>query len=208
MKWVIRVFLGVTLGVGLAATSVTAKTPAKAPSSRSEDQAPTAIDPTPPSDETTTSPAESQSSPEQSEPQPAGKVSAEDLLKAFQKERPTQVPIEPSEVHSDEALETPAGSGQGEDLLPDGFFLVDRAGRVSKEGQWYVFSFEGYNESHPEPPLKLLPNQLLERMLIESEDATNSVVFVASGEVTVFRGENYLLLRKLLRRRSLGNLQK
>ncbi len=136
------------------------------------------------------------------------KVSAEDVLKAFQKDRPTRVPIAPSARSDEPPLGVgPPGTGTSR-RLPDGFFLVDRVGRVVKAEDWYVFTFESYSESHPEPPMKLLPNQLLERMVLESESATDSTTFIVSGEVTEFMGENYLLLRKLLRRRSLGNLEK
>ncbi|MFH0983133.1 MAG: hypothetical protein V2A79_16560 [Planctomycetota bacterium] len=135
-------------------------------------------------------------------------VSADEVLRAFQRDRPTRVPIAPSggpdESTSPEASLAPATSRR----LPDGYFLVDRVGRVVKEGEWYVFVYEGDNASHPEPPLKLLPNQLLERVVLESQNARNSAVFVVSGEVTEFQNENYLLLRKLLRRRNLGNLEK
>ena len=140
-------------------------------------------------------------------PTPA-KVSAEDVLKAFQKDRPTRVPIAPSGAFDETPLEVgPPGTGTSR-RLPDGFFLVDRVGRVVKTEGWYAFTFEGYNESHPEPPMKLLPNQLLEQMVLESDSAADSTVFIVSGEVTEFIGENYLLLRKLLRRRNLGNLEK
>jgi hypothetical protein len=136
------------------------------------------------------------------------RVSADDVLKAFQKDRPTLVPIAPSAA-PDESAPRGAGGAAGTSLrLPDGFFLVDRVGRVVRDGEWYVFVYEGYNESHPEPPVKLLPNQLLERMVIESAGGTNNTVFIVSGEVTEFQNENFLLLRKLLRRRNLGNLEK
>lgn len=136
-------------------------------------------------------------------------VSPEDLLKEFQKDRPRAVPIPPSGSPDEEVVEStaPASTGGGR-RLPDGFFVVDRVGRVTRDGEWWIFVFEGYNDTHPEPPMKLLPNRLLERMVIESEGATSSAVFVVSGEVTEFKSENYLLLRKLLLRRNLGNLEK
>ncbi|MEZ6085567.1 MAG: hypothetical protein R3E58_16870 [Phycisphaerae bacterium] len=43
-------------------------------------------------------------------------------------------------------------------------------------------------------------------MIRESKGSTSSVEFIVSGEVTDFMGENHLLLRKLLRKRSVGNL--
>lgn len=135
-------------------------------------------------------------------------ISAEDLLREFQKDRPRATPILPTGSPDEEILERDLTSPVTGRRMPDGYFLVDRVGRLTREGDWWIFVFEGESPAHPEPPLKLLPNQLLERMVIASEGATSSSVFVVSGEVTEFKSENYLLLRKLLHRRSMGNLQK
>lgn len=135
-------------------------------------------------------------------------LSPEDLLREFQKDRPRAVPIMPTGGPDEEVVERDVPLSTGGRRLPDGFFLVDRVGRLTRDGEWWTYTFEGYNESHPEPPMKMLPNQLLERMVIESEGAGSSAVFVVSGEVTEFKGENYLLMRKLLHRRTLGNLEK
>jgi hypothetical protein len=40
-----------------------------------------------------------------------------------------------------------------------------------------------------------------------SANGTGDVVFVVSGELTEFHGLNYLLLRKVLIQRDLGNLE-
>ncbi|MCP4592588.1 MAG: hypothetical protein GY842_17790 [bacterium] len=135
-------------------------------------------------------------------------VAAEDVLKAFQNDRPTRVPIAPTGGSDDGFAEGDALDRGASHRLPDGFFLADRAGRAVKDGMWYVFAFEGSGVSHADPRLKLLPNQLLERMVLESESSPDDAVFIVSGEVTEYKSENYLLLRKVLRRRSLGNLEK
>jgi hypothetical protein len=209
----IRPALGWVLGLAGVVVSVSATAPpspsqpAGKPKAKVEMQPATQAKPpaSQPADEAASQP---EAAGEDASVRTPAKVSAEEVLKAFQKERPTQVPITPSGGPEELApLEGAAPAGAGR-RLPDGFFLVDRVGRAVKEGGWYVFVFEGYNESHPEPPMRLLPNQLLERMVTESGGATNSTVFIVSGEVTEFQNENYLLLRKLLRRRSLGNLEK
>jgi len=92
-------------------------------------------------------------------------------------------------------------------LLPDGYRLVDRTGRLTREGDYYVFSFESRSEQEAEAPMRLLPNRLLEDMEDFSEGGTRPVVFVVSGEVTEYHGVNYLLLQKLLTRPNLGNLK-
>lgn len=143
--------------------------------------------------------------------QSAPKVSADDVLKQFERDRPKARPLLPGSrpgtdvvrdtIVDDDPRRTPA-------RLPEGYFLVDRAGRVTKEGPWFVFNFTGDNNpgATPDPPMRLLPNRMLERMIRESKGSTSSVEFIVSGEVTDFMGENHLLLRKLLRKRSVGNL--
>ncbi|MFH1418649.1 MAG: hypothetical protein ABII12_10250 [Planctomycetota bacterium] len=92
-------------------------------------------------------------------------------------------------------------------LLPDGYRLVDRPGRLAREDQYWVLSFESRGRGAPELPIRLLPNRLLEDMEVISAGGTKAVVFVISGEVTEYKGVNYLLLQKLLTRPDLGNLE-
>jgi len=92
-------------------------------------------------------------------------------------------------------------------LFPDGYRIVDRPGRLVREGDYYMFSFEARSETAAELPVRLLPNRLLEDMEVVSAGGTKPVVFVISGEFTEYHGTNYLLLQKLLTRPSLGNLK-
>lgn len=92
-------------------------------------------------------------------------------------------------------------------LYPDGYRIVDRPGRLTREGDYYTFSFETRTEAPPELPIRLLPNRLLEDMEIASSGGTKAVVFIISGELTEYHGVNYLLLQKLLTRPNLGNLK-
>jgi hypothetical protein len=137
--------------------------------------------------------------------------SPEDIIRQFQEQRPQVVPILPTGPEGETARRAESGEEFAERrpaLLPDGAMLVDRAGRITREGEWWTFNFESDNQSYPEPPMKLLPNQALERMVRESGGGLDPVVFVLTGEVTDFRGENFLLPRKVLRKRNLGNLKK
>jgi hypothetical protein len=91
-----------------------------------------------------------------------------------------------------------------ESLLADGSFLVERPGRLVVEDGVPRFRFiaeEGVVELRD---MELVPNQLLE--LMEREARRGAVEFIVSGEVTRYRGANYLILRKLLRRIENGNL--
>ena len=92
-------------------------------------------------------------------------------------------------------------------LFPDGYRIVDRPGRLTREGDYYTFTFESRGQGTPDLPIRLLPNRLLEDMEIASEAGTKPVVFLVSGELTEYHGVNYLLLQKLLTKPNLGNLK-
>lgn len=92
-------------------------------------------------------------------------------------------------------------------LYPDGYRIVDRPGRLAREGDYYVFAFESRGRGEPELPIRLLPNRLLEDMEIVTAGGTRPVVFLISGELTEYHGVNYLLVQKLLTRPELGNLK-
>lgn len=184
----------VAAGLGFAAVAQTS------PSARSQDQPATTTQPAPPTEP-----------PVAGEPSPGQPAvpSAEEIQEAFEKARPRNVPIPPTPLPSTEETkptdrtELPTGA-----RFPDGYLLVDRAGRMVREGEWWTFAFESDSPGYEEPPMKLLPNRMLERMIYETQGASGNVVFVVSGEVTDFQNENFLLLRKLLRRRDMGNIQK
>ena len=136
-----------------------------------------------------------------------------EILRAFQEsERPVLTPI--GGVRGGRGGGSGARGGRDQESgrhhprLPDGHYLVDRAGWLGQEGPWYTFVFESEDAQDPQPPMKLLPNRMLERMVRESEGTTEQVSFKVSGEVTDFFGENFLLLRKSLRKRDLGNLKR
>jgi len=125
--------------------------------------------------------------------------------------RPVVLPNRPNQIRSTviapEAVPANAIRPVSNRLLPDGYRLVDRTGRLTREGDYYVFAFESRSEGEAEAPLRLLPNRLLEDMEDFSEGGTRPVVFVVSGEITEYHGVNYLLLQKLLTRPNLGNLK-
>lgn len=149
------------------------------------------------------------------EPHTPGLPSAEDVIRQFQQQRPTATPLLPTGPEG-ETIERGRGDELGDSTdprmaktrLPEGYMLVDRVGRLSAQGEWWVLTFESDSDSYPEPPMKLLPNRLLERMVRESQGGSEPIVFILTGEITDFRGENYLLVRKVLRKREMGNLHK
>ena len=128
---------------------------------------------------------------------------AEEVLEEIISRRPQRPLIAPEDASPD--------SRAGATRLakwPEGFQLVSRLGRIVQEGQGWVFVFESDHPDHAEPPVKLLPNQKLESMVRETRAAVNSPVFILSGEVFVYFGENYLLPRLALRKPQSGNLSK
>lgn len=162
------------------------------------------------------SPAPADDAAAQKTPEPSltpTEVSADEVLREFQKERPRAEPLLPQPPGDEsvvrEAAEPSARPGFG-GRMPDGYMLDDRVGRLVQDGPWWTIVFRSDNNPNvaPEPPLKLLPNQMLERAIRETQGGARSVEFVVAGEITAFMGDNYLLLRKLMRLRDLGNLSK
>ena len=128
--------------------------------------------------------------------------SPEEIIRAFQRDRPTSVPVPPARA------ERPARPAERYDtLIREGEYISDLSGRLVREGHWWTFEFESDAPQAPRPPMRLLPNQMLERIVRESE-ASPGARYIVSGEVTLYDFENYLLLRKVLRRSSMGNLRK
>lgn len=136
----------------------------------------------------------------------AADASVEDVVAALKRQQPRAevMPVAPLPAESQHAR----GATATRTLKPDGTPLVHRPGRLDREGAWWTFSFESDHPDHPEPPMKLLPNQSVELMLRASQDETSGLVFLVSGEVTLFQGENYLLSRIAMRRTDTGNLRR
>jgi hypothetical protein len=144
--------------------------------------------------------------PAQSPARPRPDASAEDVLAALRAKQPNQAILPLAAPGFDEdAPQRPAGFASSSML--DGSPVVNRVGRLVRQGSWWTFVSDSDRPDHSEPPLRLLPNQGLERMLQESQRG-NRAVFLVSGEVTLFEGENYLLTRITSRRVDTGNLRK
>lgn len=90
----------------------------------------------------------------------------------------------------------------------DGSPIVSRLGRVVPRGDWWAFRFESTHDDAPDQPIKLLPSKNTERMVQARKRENVGLVFVVSGEVTAFEGENFLLPRLAVQRINLGNLRK
>ncbi len=133
-------------------------------------------------------------------------ASAEDVLAKLQAQKPDQ------DVLSTVSVESPpipdrATSGN-QTLMLDGSLVVNHPGRLIREGSWWTLAFESDRSETAEPPIRLLPNQALELMVRTSQSGSIGLVFIVSGEATLYNGENYLLIRSVTRRMDLGNLRR
>jgi hypothetical protein len=126
-----------------------------------------------------------------------------DILKDLLEQQEMRVlPVQPRTFG-----ESAQAAGVGEDgqpLLIEGTSLVERPGRFVREtgASKLVFHVEGASQIPRE--MEVLENQFLETMEREAEAGFSD--FIISGRVTRYRGRNYVLLTKVLRRTSHGNL--
>lgn len=116
------------------------------------------------------------------------------------KDRP--VPVRP--VPSGSGPVKPSVGPDGQPLLLEGTFVVERPGRLTREDGRAIFVFRGDAEGTTTRSMPILESQLLETMEREAEAGYSE--FIVSGEVTRYKGRNYLLLTKVLRRVANGNL--
>ena len=141
--------------------------------------------------------------------------SAEQVLKeVLDNHQPVQ-PLLPSEpgrpvkgVVSTRPANPVAAEQERQDLLPDGY-PVKRTGRLVYDGTWWTLATEGTGQTiEPEKPMRILPNRLLETMEATSVGGTRPMLFSVTGQVTEYRGTNYLLVLNVLIKRDQGNLGK
>lgn len=90
-------------------------------------------------------------------------------------------------------------------LLREGMILR-RRGRILRDERGYRLSMERDGPMVQVPDIRLLPGQVLEQALAVS-GGRDTVPFDVAGSVTVFQGENYLLLLEASRVANLGNLE-
>ncbi|MCC7409602.1 MAG: hypothetical protein IT442_16175 [Phycisphaeraceae bacterium] len=146
--------------------------------------------------------------------------SSEEVLQRMLRRRQEIPVIEPS---SQAPMDMPAlgnlrpdpavlGVAPGQDqpmLRREGEFVVSRRGRVFRTPDGFLqFRFEADSEQAPEPPVYMMPCQMLEHIEQLTDERKNDVVFVLSGQVFVYRGRNWLLPTMMRLDVDRGNLQK
>ncbi|MEK7732015.1 MAG: hypothetical protein AAB363_09195, partial [Planctomycetota bacterium] len=109
--------------------------------------------------------------------EPPSQPTAEDVLRALKRRRPVNDVIPPgSRAARDAVAANTIPSNRL--LLPEGLSVVGRTGRLSHEGQWWVFAFD---DDASLSPMKLLPNTNLELMVGTLRGASIPVRFTVTG---------------------------
>jgi len=93
-------------------------------------------------------------------------------------------------------------------VRPEGTPVIRRPGRLIEEAPWWTFVLETSSHKQDQLPLKLLPNRNVELMIETISHGVEGVVFLVSGQLTLFNGENYLFPQAVTRQIDIGNLRK
>ena len=85
-------------------------------------------------------------------------------------------------------------------VLREGTFIVDRVGRLSRsaDGGQAEFAFEADGQALQDPPVVIIPNLKLMAMEDAVQSANRDLRFRVTGQVTEYRGRNYVLLEKVV----------
>ncbi len=134
--------------------------------------------------------------------QTAPRPAPESVEKVLDQGRASQPPIAPAASDNDviqradwqDVLE---GTSQNHLLWPEDYHLSRQRGSLKIENDQYYFVPVVEPGATARPPLHLLPNTKLMRMMAHAQTEGTAVEFVANGEVTVYRDENYLLLSEV-----------
>jgi len=138
---------------------------------------------------------------------PAATKSQEDVLKELLKDTMPK-PLASPEQGSDEAKTPPVKAVDPKAKVPfivrEGDVVINRLGRLDKDAKGSaLFVYEADSSALTEPPLILLPCQKLEQMEGWAKQKPDAK-FVITGEITVYHSQGYLLLRKVMLYRDMG----
>ena len=83
-------------------------------------------------------------------------------------------------------------------VMREGSLIVDRTGRFvrNNDGQQWEFVFDADGRALQDPPVVILPNLTMMAMENYATGTSRELRFRITGEVTEYRGRNYVLLRK------------
>ena len=135
---------------------------------------------------------------------PAGR-SAEEMLDQLLRPSPeTPKPVQPSTNVPSGGADATSGKNAVAPGAPvvsvmrEGTDVVNRTGRLTRsaDGQQWEFTFESDGRTMLDPPVIILPNLNLMKMETAVAGMNRDLRFRITGEVTEYRGRNYILLRK------------
>lgn len=83
-------------------------------------------------------------------------------------------------------------------LLGEGTIITDRVGRLTRsdDGKSWTFNFESDGRAMVDPPVGILPNRTLTKMVNAVTNNSADLRFRISGEVTEFDNRNFILIQK------------
>jgi len=138
-----------------------------------------------------------------------GPLSSEEIRRMLLEDRPGAPVVTVRPRATGEGDEPGVAPGRrGSPLAPGrGGLVADRLVNIDPPADqqgWWVASFAGDNTLR-EPPIRLLPSGLLERTQKAILDRPRDLFeFRLSGEITEYRGYRYLLIRKCIPEREMG----
>lgn len=85
--------------------------------------------------------------------------------------------------------------GQMPALRREGEFIVNRKGHLVRaaHGGHVIFVFDADSEHAPNPPMVIVPCQMMQNMEDLVQERGDTLTFILSGQVLTYRGVNYLL---------------
>lgn len=142
--------------------------------------------------------------------QPEAQPSAEQVLNELLKRRAENPLIEPTRpdaaapatpapapgTPAASAIGTAPGATTAAPLRREGQFIITRRARMVRApggGPGWLMVFEADSSGMQDPPMYVLPCQLLEDMEAILQQQGDSAVFIISGQVYVYRGANYIM---------------
>lgn len=151
----------------------------------------------------------------------ATQPSSEDVMNQLLQQKQENTPVEPTaKPANEEVAGSPVqfdpkilGVAPGQEppkLRREGEFVVSRRGRVVRaaSSNHLIFAFDADSEKAPEPPMVLMPCQLLQNMEDLIRERGDKVSFILSGQIFAYRGANYLLPTMMKLAIDQGNIQK
>jgi hypothetical protein len=144
------------------------------------------------------------------ETSPAHEPTAEEVVKRLMETKPRRAVVLPEQAVAAGSASAPAtqGNAEGDNARwSEDTVLVDRVGRIVPGDQSWLLAFDDLGTGQKPKPILLLPCRLLETAVSLTGGGTKPITLVISGEITAHKGNNYLLLRKVLVRRDLGNFR-